>query len=268
MNREETNLNADEKISTNLKKYTSIGHYPKPEKTIVHCGYHKVATTFFIKILTEVAHQFGWNFQNTFQQDEVHPETDIFCDSNSRLKFKNLRPHVGSHMIRDPRDMIISAYFYHLWCSEKWCHQPKAKFGNQSYQSYLNSLPKDEGIQAEIKRIKGIILNMLDWNYSNPNFIEIRLEDLASNETEIFIKFFTKYGFNDEQLDRAIQIVEQLSFDKRAGRKRGEEDRNSHFRKGVSGDWKNHFTAEHKALFKEMYPNVLIKLRYEQDNQW
>lgn len=84
----------------------------------------------------------------------------------------------------------------------------------------------------------------------------------------VFTKVFQKYGFNDEQLDRAMKIVEQLGFEKRAGRKRGEEDKKSHFRKGVSGDWKKHFNSEHKKLFKKMYPDALVKLGYEENNDW
>jgi hypothetical protein len=37
------------------------------------------------------------------------------------------------------------------------------------------------------------------------------------------------------------------------GRKAGEEDIFAHERKGVSGDWRNHFTARLSARFDELY---------------
>jgi hypothetical protein len=54
----------------------------------------------------------------------------------------------------------------------------------------------------------------------------------------------------------------------RAGRRPGESDPRSHFRKGVVGDWRAHFTPEHVALFKAHGGADLIRLGYEQDDRW
>lgn len=40
------------------------------------------------------------------------------------------------------------------------------------------------------------------------------------------------------------------------------------FRKGHIGDWRNHFTEEHKQIFKEVHGDTLIKLGYEKDYDW
>ncbi len=40
------------------------------------------------------------------------------------------------------------------------------------------------------------------------------------------------------------------------------------FRSGKTGEWKKHFTDEHKALFKEVAGDLLIKLGYEKDREW
>jgi hypothetical protein len=40
------------------------------------------------------------------------------------------------------------------------------------------------------------------------------------------------------------------------------------FRKGTSGDWRNHFTAAHTAAFKEVAGPLLIELGYEKDLDW
>ena len=171
-------------------------------------------------------------------------------------------------MIRDPRDMIISGYFYHLWCSEKWCNEKKSEYSDRSYQELLNAVSEDEGIELEMDRVKWAIKNMLNWNYSIPNILETRLEDLVKNEKDVVTRIFKHYGFHGQVLDKALSIYEQYTFEKIARRKRGEENQRKHFRKGVSGDWKNYFTSRHKELFKEMYPEVLVKLGYEQNDDW
>ena len=251
--------------SKNFRSFSKKG-INKPDKLIIHCCYHKVATVFFMKIFKKIVKELNWNFQVSFW-GQLTTETNILLQHNSEIDFSNLPPYVGSHIIRDPRDMIISGYLYHLWSTEKWLHLPKPKYNNLSYQELLKSLPQEEGISMEIKRCKKAIKNMMNWDYSNPNIMEIKLEDLK-DEKGIFTRIFQKYGFNKEQLETGLAIVEKLSFEKLAGRKRGEEDKTSHFRKGVSGDWKNYFTSEHKELFHEMYPGVLMKLGYELDNNW
>jgi hypothetical protein len=40
------------------------------------------------------------------------------------------------------------------------------------------------------------------------------------------------------------------------------------FRSGKTGEWKKHFTDEHKRLFKDVAGELLVKLGYEQNNDW
>jgi hypothetical protein len=45
-------------------------------------------------------------------------------------------------------------------------------------------------------------------------------------------------------------------------------DRSKTFRKGKTGGWQKHFSAEHKALFKNYAGDLLIDLGYEKDLDW
>jgi hypothetical protein len=40
------------------------------------------------------------------------------------------------------------------------------------------------------------------------------------------------------------------------------------FRAGKTGSWREFFTEEHKKLFKNVAGDLLIRLGYEQDNEW
>ena len=44
--------------------------------------------------------------------------------------------------------------------------------------------------------------------------------------------------------------------------------RRNNMRKGIAGDWKNHFSDDHKSAFKDRYGDTLIMLGYEKDNTW
>lgn len=68
---------------------------------------------------------------------------------------------------------------------------------------------------------------------------------------------------------RALDIVYENDFSRlSAGRRPGEEDPRHHYRKGISGDWKNHFTNQHKQFFRHHYNSLLVKLGYEEDDEW
>jgi len=40
------------------------------------------------------------------------------------------------------------------------------------------------------------------------------------------------------------------------------------FRAGKTGEWKKYFKPEHKALFKEVSGDLLVRLGYEKNNDW
>jgi hypothetical protein len=40
------------------------------------------------------------------------------------------------------------------------------------------------------------------------------------------------------------------------------------FRSGKTGGWKEHFTEEHKKLFKDVAGDLVVRLGYEKSNDW
>jgi hypothetical protein len=69
---------------------------------------------------------------------------------------------------------------------------------------------------------------------------------------------------------RSIDIVaKQLTFGSLSGgRAPGHEQKSAHFRKGVPGDFLNHFSDLHKAICKSAIGQSLIELGYASDMQW
>jgi hypothetical protein len=69
--------------------------------------------------------------------------------------------------------------------------------------------------------------------------------------------------------ERVLGILHECDFrQKTKGRKPGQEDRGSHFRKGVHGDWLNHFTLDHLQIFKERHEDLLFQFGYETESDW
>lgn len=99
---------------------------------------------------------------------------------------------------------------------------------------------------------------------------QFRYEDEYGIFTLSYESLLTDGGAVDPGLLRFLDlpddppIVEamraQSSFKFITRRDSGVEDRTSFFRKGTAGDWRNHFTEEDKATFKQLAGDVLTRL--------
>jgi hypothetical protein len=260
-------------IQRHLEPKNIKNKYPRKKWLILHSSCYEYDDTLFESIIKNVCVRFNWKCE-TGNSNKLLPDacTDIFLQYQAGIDFSMLPPYVGTHLIRDPRDMIISGYFYHLCCEELWCNMPVQEFDGKSYQQVLNSLNREDGILFEMTSPRGAFKNtasrMLNWNYQNQYILELKYEEIIQDMEKHFLQIFTHYGFNASETEIAMEVVDQYRFEKIAGRTRGDEVLNSHFRKVVSGDWKNHFTESHKKAFKELYPGLLEKLGYEENDLW
>ena len=94
------------------------------------------------------------------------------------------------------------------------------------------------------------------------NVTSIRYESLLNNFDDTF-----HYMFDSAGIDFSREIVRTVnsSTDFKSlsgGRQQGDEDINSHFRKGKAGDWKEHFTPKVSSAFFERYDWMGEKLGY------
>ncbi len=62
--------------------------------------------------------------------------------------------------------------------------------------------------------------------------------------------------------------VERNDFDLFSGRTAGNEDRGDALRKGIVGDWRNHFTREAAEIFESRAGDQLRLLGYESSTSW
>lgn len=197
-----------------------------------------------------------------------NPKSDIYFVPNSiyeHLLLPLKKPYKGFHVVRDPRDVIVSGYYSH-----KTSHSVKNRFGKEFLihrREQLKNITKEDGLLLEIEN--GYSLrNMNTWKYDDPNILEIRFENLISDPVSTFQNVFTFFELeiDDKILKNAIDF---FSFKKLSGgRENGQEDVSNHFRKGIPGDWKNHFNEEHKKTFKKNWGELLIKLGYEESDDW
>ncbi|HEV8689468.1 MAG TPA: sulfotransferase domain-containing protein [Ideonella sp.] len=240
---------------------------------IVVCTHHKTGSVWMANIFRAIKRQDKLQLHSKAQAD-LPPATDIFLQDHSKVDLAALQarfPKRGVravHVIRDPRDVVISGCFYHVKTVEKWANNPKKDYGGKSYRQAISAQPTDhDKLVFEMDHAGGkTIREMLAWDYSQKELcFEARYEDLiVDRELKVFKPMMEFLGFEGERLDSALKFVGELSlFGGAAG-----SDPADHIRSGESRQWVNVFTPELKAAFNERFPGAVQRLGYEKNADW
>jgi len=166
-------------------------------------------------------------------------------------------------VIRDLRDTLVSLYF-----SLKVSH-PLISKNVEEGRRKLNEMDMESGFLYLLgDRGKSIANIQKSWlSKTEENTLLLHYEDMLMDEQSAFAKII-KHCEIEISPTKLTEIVSRNSFEKMAGRHKGEEDVASHYRKGIAGDWKNHFTDKIKDEFKKLYGQVLITTGYEDNMDW
>jgi len=151
------------------------------------------------------------------------------------------------HIVRDGRSIVISAWHHNL----RVFSDIMKKAG---FDAFLDEAADGWG--------KGIRRAHETAHLLGDHYLEIRYEDLISDPSGTFGKVLAHLGA-DAGAEAIAACVEAASFGKlAAGRKQGEEDNQSFFRKGIADDWKNHLSPAQIERFDARSGGMLRKLGY------
>lgn len=236
--------------------------------------HHKTGTIWMGSMFRNLSNRLGRLFYNGVWR-EAPADVDVFIQNNSAFAPQYLaaldqqaRGWRGIHVIRDPRDVIVSGCFYHQKSEEKWLHRPSDEFGGRTYQEAINSFGSAEAqLRFEMeKRGADTISYMLAWNYAQPNFIEMKYETLIRDDDLVeFGKVFSHLGLEGEEMKVALEVAYNNSL---FGGMKEQKGAKLHLRSGDAGQWRAHFTPALVDHFKTLFPGVLVRLGYEQDDNW
>jgi hypothetical protein len=205
---------------------------------------------------------------HAFSKETQVPMYGIVFDPHSRIDAQELPHFRGSHMIRDPRDIVVSGYFYHLWAEERWIHRPQEKCSGRTYQEHLRRLDQEEGLLAEMGRCRSLFRRMRSWDYQNPHFYEIKYEDMTANEDRILAELFSSYGFHEKAVSTAVKLGRRCSFRALTRREIGQVRPGTVMRSGKVGQWREVFSTRVNQEFKRNTGDLLVHLGYETDDGW
>ncbi len=170
-------------------------------------------------------------------------------------------------IFRDPRDVVVSHVFY---VTEMESHHV--------HHTYYQSLPNFEArlkvsilgrpdVDVEFSNIAERFAPYLNW-LNQPEVLPLHFEDLIHDRLAMLARI----------MDHFLACVPLQPLRLHSARARQlilnsleasiNPTRSPTFRSGKTGEWKKHFTEEHKKIFKEVAGDLLVKLGYEKDNEW
>jgi hypothetical protein len=188
----------------------------------------------------------GWGYL-----DATPENTAFLCQPN----------RVNYFIYRDPRDLLVSQVYF--------ATEMREEHGMHAYYQSLPDLAARlkvaiTGIDQDGLRMVSVrerYAGVFKW-LEQPLVMCVRFEDLIDNcdaTLNAMLDQVEKTGYKiPTPREKSIRILTQAI-----------QPRKSHtFRSGKTGGWRAHFSDEHKALFKEVAGDLLVRLGYEQSNDW
>jgi hypothetical protein len=162
---------------------------------------------------------------------------------------------------RDPRDIVVSGYFLR--------RNTDTRGNTAEDRSFLQAASLEDGLIYTIDRAerRGVFDAFRSWSDAaseDPNVKLIRFEDLTGDGGFRSIQdlmAFCDIALGPQELQ---EVLDRCSFDRLSGgRRKGEADRSSHYRRGVTGDWAKYFTPRIDQRFNEVAGDLAPLFGYE-----
>ncbi|WP_147125432.1 sulfotransferase domain-containing protein [Shimia ponticola] len=252
-----------------------------PGRFICIGTHHKTGTVWMRKVWKKIAADQDIPFFPVYRPRKMAllPETGPAILVNWHSGFpQELMDHPDArfmHIIRDPRDVLLSGMNYHRVAglgNEKFLREKRDDLGGANYQDYLNSLPDDLArLRFEMgEKHDATIKEMLAWDYKHPHSVELNYEDLIDDDDcDIFRKALTRIAPEGLDIDRAVQTYWDHSLFGGFAKK---EDRGGvppvHVASGKPSRWVNEMPREVAEDYVAKYGNDLKALKYETSLKW
>ncbi len=236
--------------------------------TVVHFTHYKAGSQWIHRILNRCCAErivkpevFGRHLTDCpIQAGRIYPTVYLPRTTIDRMTLpKNTRSFT---VVRDPRDTMVSLYF-----SFKVSH-PLDGSVDPELRRRLQGLSPEAGfleiLQAPV--MQEIMDIHLSWRASEVPLLHY--EDLIHRDVELLLPILTEHCLLNIAPEVIRAAIEESRFEQVAGRRPGVSDLHSHFRQGLPGDWKRHFSTTVAETFHQKYGDRLIEWGYAMDSNW
>jgi hypothetical protein len=166
-------------------------------------------------------------------------------------------------VLRDPRDRIVSLAY-----SLTYSHRSNP-FLDAAREISLCLTPSRRLMLAIVLDGGLFAPSLLSWGGKKSTASEYvtSYEKLVNDSYGEYARIMAFLGWDVP--DHVLRtVVDRLSFERRSGRRPGNENIYSHYRMGKPGDWRRHFDARLARLLEALLPNLVVALGYETSSDW
>jgi len=188
------------------------------------------------------------------------------------------RAHFGKTVgiVRDGRDIAVSAYFHFLFENERnspfSVRRHRARCGFDDYADVRGNLPAfiDYLFGAYARERTGFTWSEFGRACREREHVHlVRYEDVLTDPASAVGDTLAFLGRTAPSAEAIAAVVARNSFAaQRAALTPASDGFPSFLRRGVAGDWKNHFSAEARVVFARHGGSELEALKYEVDDSW
>lgn len=178
------------------------------------------------------------------------------------------------HVIRDPRDVLVSGMRYHRVAplgNEKFLREPRADLGGKTYQDHLNALPDDRArliFEMENKHHE-TVQEMLAWPYGHSRAVDVKYEDLIRDtDCAIFRGMLEAFAIRGLDIDRAVKSYWDQSLFGGRSRDKMDSRQKGHISSGSGGQWRSALPRDVAEIYARRYGDALRRLGYARDDSW
>ncbi len=179
------------------------------------------------------------------------------------------------HIVRDPRDMLISAMRFHRVVpakDDKTVHTPMPEFSGMSYQLMLNALPDDATrLRFEMDhRHADVMDDMMSWAFGRMHSRELRYEELVQDhECSLFGEALAWAGVAGLDANTLISSYWNHALFGGLAERRGVDPRlQRHITSAQPERWRHELPRTIASEYAARYGHGLRVLGYAADDTW
>ncbi len=181
------------------------------------------------------------------------------------------------HVIRDPRDVLLSGARYHEKAplgTEKFLKKQRPEWDGLNYKDHLRSLPTpQEKLLFEMEqKHASTVFEMLAWPYGHPQAVDLRYEDLMDDhDCSLFRAALERCAIEGLDIDGAVQAFWDSSLFgglQEKGERPNRIVNHVTSGSGTQAQWRSKMPRSVARIYAARWGSALAALGYAQDDAW